>query len=115
MNECIEVAGGFLRPLLDSVVGHWLCVDSHLWTVVGFAGAGIFGSRFLFQWLHSEKKKQLVVPWYFWHLSFWGSTLNLIYSMHLDKAPLIVGSMFLPILYGRNLVLLHRGGRQHLN
>lgn len=116
MKECIEeVAGGFLRPLLDSTVGSWLYADSSIWTLVGFAGAGIFGSRFLFQWLHSEKNKQLVVPWYFWHLSFWGSTLNFIYSMHLDKAPLIVGSCFLPILYGRNLMLLHRGGKKHLN
>lgn len=114
MNECIEVASGFLRPLLDSTVGYWLYADSSAWTVVGFAGAGIFASRFLFQWLHSEKQKQLVVPWYFWHLSFWGSTLNLVYSMHLDKAPLIAGSIFLPILYGRNLVLLHRGGNKHL-
>ncbi|MDJ0654393.1 MAG: lipid-A-disaccharide synthase N-terminal domain-containing protein [Xanthomonadales bacterium] len=114
MNECIEAGSGFLRPLLDSLVGSWLYADSYLWTAVGFAGAAVFGSRFLFQWLHSEKEKALVVPWYFWHLSFWGSTLNFIYAMHLDKAPLIVGSMFLPVLYGRNLFLLYKGGRQHL-
>jgi len=113
MNEC-AISGGFLQPLLENLVGHWLYVDSYLWTVVGFAGAGIFGSRFVLQWLHSEKQRQLVVPWYFWHLSFWGSTLNFIYAMHLDKAPLIAGSCFLPLLYGRNLVLLYRGGRKHL-
>jgi lipid-A-disaccharide synthase-like uncharacterized protein len=113
MNECLEV-GGFLRPFLDSLVGGWLYVESGIWTIIGFAGAGIFGSRFLLQWLHSEKKKQLVVPWYFWHLSFWGSSLNFIYAMHLDKAPLIVGSCFLPVLYGRNLMLLYKGGKKHL-
>jgi lipid-A-disaccharide synthase-like uncharacterized protein len=115
MNDCVEVASGFLRPVLDPMLGHWLYADSLTWTLVGFAGAGIFGSRFLFQWLHSEKSKQLVVPWYFWHLSFWGSTLNFVYAMHLDKAPLIFGSFFLPLLYGRNLVLLYRGGRKHLS
>jgi hypothetical protein len=51
-----------------------------------------------------------VVPWYFWHLSFWGSVLNLLYFMHLDKAPLILGNCFLPFLYGRNILFLRREG-----
>ena len=114
MTDCLVETGGFLAPFMPGVLGSWLYVDSMLWTVVGFAGAGIFGSRFLFQWLSSEKHKTLVVPWYFWHLSFWGSTLNLLYALHLDKAPLIFGTIFLPVLYGRNLMLLHRGGRQSL-
>lgn len=117
MNDdclCATSATGFLQGWLEPVVGGWLYVDSLWWTVVGFAGAGIFGSRFLLQWLKSEREQQLVVPWYFWHLSFWGSSLNLLYALHLDKAPLIAGSAALPILYGRNLMLLYRGGRQHL-
>jgi len=100
---------GFLKPWLDGTIGDWLYADSTAWTVLGFAGAAIFGSRFVFQWLHSEKRKALVIPWYFWHLSFWGSTLNFLYAMHLDKAPLIAGTIFLPFLYGRNLFLLHQG------
>ncbi len=100
---------GFLQRYFEPIFGDWLYVDSHVWTLVGFLGAGIFGSRFFLQWLQSEKEGRLVVPWYFWHLSFWGSTLNLIYFVHLDKAPLILGNCFLPLLYARNLVLLHRG------
>lgn len=87
-----------------------------MWTAVGFLGAAIFGSRFVLQWLQSEKERKLVVPWYFWHLSFWGSVLNLLYFMHLDKAPLIFGNCFLPFLYGRNIFFLRkqgtRGGRK---
>ncbi len=111
MNDCdciVESGSGFLASYMPSLIGDWLYVDALWWTIVGFTGAAIFGSRFVFQWLHSEKQKKLVVPWYFWHLSFWGSLLNFFYSMHLDKAPLIVGTMFLPILYGRNLILLGR-------
>ena len=107
-GEVLEVAPGFLAPFLHAWLP-WLYVQTHWWTVIGFAGAIVFGSRFVFQWLHSEKNKRLLVPWYFWHLSFWGSVLNLLYALHLDKAPLILGCCFLPILYGRNLVLLHRG------
>ncbi len=110
-GELLEKASGFLAPYLQAGLP-WLYVQSNLWTVVGFAGAIVFGSRFVFQWLHSEKNKRLVVPRYFWHLSFWGSVLNFFYAMHLDKAPLILGSCFLPILYGRNLVLLHRGEKE---
>ena len=114
MNDCLVQTGGFLSDFMPAWIALWLYADSWLWTLEGFAGATIFGSRFVLQWLQSERSKTLMVPWYFWHLSFWGSLLNLIYALHLDKAPLIYGSFFLPFLYGRNLVLLHRGGRGHL-
>ena len=100
--------GQFLQGYLASVVP-WLYASSYWWTVIGFAGNILFGSRFLFQWLTSERRRELVVPDSFWHLSFWGSCLNLLYAFHLDSAPLIFGVIALPIIYGRNLVLLHRG------
>jgi lipid-A-disaccharide synthase-like uncharacterized protein len=102
----------FLQPWLEPVFGHWLYAESGLWTVIGFLGAAIFGSRFVLQWLQTEKEKKLVVPWHFWHLSFWGSVLNLLYFMHLDKAPLILGNCFLPFLYGRNILFLRAGGEK---
>ncbi|CAN5836315.1 hypothetical protein BH11VER1_BH11VER1_05260 [soil metagenome] len=106
----------FLQTFLEPFVGSWLYKDSPMWTAMGFLGAAIFGSRFVLQWFQSEKEKKLVVPWYFWHLSFWGSVLNLLYFMHLDKAPLILGNCFLPFLYGRNIFFLRkegtRGGRK---
>lgn len=102
------MADGFLQPYLEPITGHWLYVDSTMWTAVGFLGAAIFGSRFVLQWLKSEKEKKLVVPWYFWHLSFWGSVLNLLYFLHIDKAPLILGNCFLPFLYGRNIFFLRQ-------
>ena len=114
MVECTEALGSFLGPWVPGWIGSWLYVDSWIWTLVGFTGATVFGLRFVLQWLTSESRKALVVPWYFWHFSFWGSLLNFFYALHLDKAPLIYGSFLLPILYGRNLVLLHRGGRRDL-
>jgi hypothetical protein len=38
--------------------------------------------------------------------------LNLLYFMHLDKAPLILGNCFLPFLYGRNILFLRAGGER---
>lgn len=100
---------GLLRPLLEDTAP-WIYVESFLWTTIGLLGAAIFSSRFLLQWLQSEKEKRLVVPAYFWYLSFWGSVLNLIYALHIDKLPVILGCCFLPFLYGRNIVLLKRSG-----
>jgi lipid-A-disaccharide synthase-like uncharacterized protein len=107
MNE----AGAFLKPLIGSVVP-WLYYDSQWWTAFGLFGNLLFSLRFVVQWLYSEKRKVLTVPGIFWHFSFWGSVIALIYAFHVDKLPIILGYFFLPILYARNLVLLARGKRR---
>jgi lipid-A-disaccharide synthase-like uncharacterized protein len=99
--------GHFLQPVLGGWLP-WLYVSTWWWSGVGFAGNIMFGSRFIFQWLESERRNSLVVPAHFWHLSFWGSVLNLLYALHLDSAPLLLGVAALPFIYGRNLVLLKR-------
>ena len=99
---------GFLQPLLGQLLP-WLYVDSSWWTVFGLLGNALFSSRFVIQWLYSEKRKELVVPPIFWHLSFWGSTVSLVYAMHIDKLPILLSFSFLPFLYARNLILLRRG------
>jgi lipid-A-disaccharide synthase-like uncharacterized protein len=98
---------GFLQPVLGSLLP-WLYRDSLAWTVFGLLGNALFSSRFVVQWLLSERHKKLVVPAMFWHLSFWGSVVSLVYALHIDKLPVILGYLFLPVLYGRNLVLLGR-------
>jgi lipid-A-disaccharide synthase-like uncharacterized protein len=103
-------SGTFLEGWLGQALP-WLYRESIWWTVVGLTGNLLFSSRFLYQWLHSEKRGALVVPPAFWYLSFWGSVVALIYALHIDKLPVILSTAFLPFLYGRNLVLLRRGGR----
>ncbi len=101
---------GFFSPVLGAFIP-WLYYDSLFWTIFGLTGNLLFSLRFVVQWLYSEKRKELVVPAIFWHLSFWGSMIALIYAFHVDKLPVILGYFFLPILYARNLVLLTRGKR----
>jgi lipid-A-disaccharide synthase-like uncharacterized protein len=100
-------SSGFLQPILGPLLP-WLYLDSLWWTVVGLAGNALFSSRFIIQWLHSERRKELVVPPIFWHLSFWGSAISLVYAFHIDKLPILLSFAFLPVLYARNLVLLRR-------
>jgi lipid-A-disaccharide synthase-like uncharacterized protein len=104
MNE------GLLRPLLSGYLP-WLFRESLWWTAFGLLGNVLFTSRFIFQWAHSERLGRIEVPRIFWHLSFWGSVISLVYSFHIDKLPVILGYLFLPVLYARNLVLLSRTGR----
>jgi lipid-A-disaccharide synthase-like uncharacterized protein len=104
---------GFLGPVLGSVVP-WLYDESPYWTAFGLMGNVLFSLRFIVQWLHSEKRKELVVPDVFWHFSFWGSVVALIYAFHVDKLPVILGYFFLPILYARSLVLLSRGKQRRI-
>lgn len=101
---------GFLEPVLGSLAP-WLYRDSLLWTAFGLLGNLLFSSRFVVQWLLSERRKRVMVPRVFWHLSFWGSVVALVYALHIDKLPVILGYVFLPVIYGRNLVLLSREPR----
>jgi lipid-A-disaccharide synthase-like uncharacterized protein len=105
---------GFLEPWLAPRIGAWLYVDSVWWTVIGFLGGGLFSARFLIQWLTTEKHRRLTVPPAFWHCSFWGSVVNTIYLIHVDKAPLILMNGFLPFLYLRNLIFLGRAQQKTL-
>jgi lipid-A-disaccharide synthase-like uncharacterized protein len=98
---------GFLAPIL-SIYMPWLYWSSVWWTILGFVAGFTFSGRFILQWIHSEKARKVVVPAIFWHLSFWGSLMNVIYCIHLDRAPLIFANCFLPFLYGRNLYLFYR-------
>ncbi len=99
--------GTFLAGWLRSHLP-WLYTESAGWTAFGLAGNAIFSSRFVVQWWASERKKRVVVPHLFWHLSFWGSLISLLYAFHVDKLPIILSTLFLPFLYGRNLSLLRR-------
>ena len=74
------------------------------WQYVGFAGAFVFASRFVIQWIASERAKKSVIPFGFWEASALGSVLMLSYFalyQH-DSVGVIQNLLPLPI-YLRNL------------
>ena len=97
----------FLQPYVSSQL-QWFYRDSYWWTIIGLAGNALFTARFALQWYLSEKHRKIVVPAIFWQLSFWGSIVQLLYGFHIDKLPVILGYIALPVLYGRNLFILKR-------
>lgn len=78
------------------------------WVLVGLVGQGIFGSRFLVQWLASERRGRSVIPIAFWYLSIAGSMVLLTYAIHRRDPVFIIGECGGVLIYVRNLVLLRR-------
>lgn len=78
-----------------------------LWLVVGFAGQGLFFSRFLVQWLASEKRRQSYVPPVFWFLSIGGGLVLLSYAIHRRDPVFIVGQATGILIYSRNLWFIY--------
>jgi lipid-A-disaccharide synthase-like uncharacterized protein len=76
--------------------------------VVGFLGQALFMSRFLVQWIASEKAKKSVIPVAFWYLSLAGATILLTYALYVQDPVFVVGQMFGFIVYIRNLALIKK-------
>ena len=81
------------------------------WLGLGFAGQGMFASRFVVQWIASERRQRSHIPRVFWYLSIAGSALSLTYAIYLRDPPFIFGQSTGMLVYLRNLMLLNREAR----
>lgn len=73
--------------------------------VVGWAGNACFFSRFLVQWLVSERARKSVAPPLFWWISLAGTVLLGIYAGTLRNYVLLGGYGINGLIYARNLAL----------
>ena len=80
----------------------------HTWVGIGLAGQACFFSRFLVQWLASERRGRSVVPRAFWYLSITGGLILLTYSLWRRDPVFILGQSVGLFVYLRNLMLLRR-------
>lgn len=78
------------------------------WFIVGLVGQLAFGSRFVVQWIASERARRSIVPSAFWVLSLVGSSLLLVYAIARADPIFILGQSTGSFIYCRNLVLLAR-------
>lgn len=77
----------------------------HLWIAFGLLGQAFFFSRFLVQWLASEKAGASVFPMAFWYLSLSGGMLLLIYAIYRQDPVFILGQSTGAFIYLRNIHL----------
>jgi lipid-A-disaccharide synthase-like uncharacterized protein len=83
-------------------------LQERFWLIFGLCGQAIFASRFLVQWIASERRKRSVIPLSFWWLSIAGSMTLLTYAIYRQDPVFIVGQTFGILIYLRNLYLLKR-------
>ncbi len=76
--------------------------------LLGFAGQLLFTSRFLVQWIASERAGASVMPTVFWWISLAGGIMLLIYAIWRRDPVFIMGQSVGTVVYLRNLVLISR-------
>ena len=81
-------------------------LSHHLWLAMGFLGQAVFASRFLVQWIVSEKHQRSVIPNVFWYLSLIGSLILFSYAMHMGDPVFIVGQGSGLFIYLRNIYFI---------
>ncbi len=81
------------------------------WLVFGLAAQLVFGSRFLLQWIASERAGRSVMPLSFWFLSIAGGMMTLVYGLVRREPVIIFGQALSTIIYLRNLMLILRERR----
>ena len=79
-----------------------------LFLCIGFIVQGIFASRFIVQWIYSEKKGKSEIPITFWYLSIFGGLGLLVYAIFRKDPVIILGQSFGIFIYLRNLILIYR-------
>lgn len=83
-------------------------VLSHPMALFGLLGQLLFFSRFLVQWIVSERKRRSTIPIVFWYLSIGGSLMLLTYAIWRGDPIITLGQLTGVVIYVRNLILLKR-------
>jgi len=76
--------------------------------IIGFVGQGLFASRFIIQWIYSERVGKSSIPVVFWYLSIFGGLGLLTYAIFRQDPVIIGGQTFGIFIYVRNLYLIYK-------
>ena len=87
---------------------HFMDILASPMGLIGMLGQALFFSRFLVQWIASEKKGRSTVPLSFWYLSIGGGLLLLVYALWRKDPVITLGQLVGVFVYVRNLMLIHR-------
>lgn len=87
---------------LDPRSWHW-----DMLALFGFVAQAMFSTRFIIQWIASERKKMSHIPIYFWYFSLIGGVMMTIYGIGRRDPVIILGQAPGLVVYVRNLMLIH--------
>lgn len=101
----------FCGLLLAAGKVHWTDSLKQLqdpWVLFGFSAQALFASRFVVQWIASERRGLSYVPVAFWYLSIAGTLLLAVYAFYRRDPVFILGQTLNTFIYFRNLMLIYR-------
>ncbi len=97
-----------MNDLLDLIGLSNLTFKEILWVTFGTFGQVVFFSRWIIQWLSSEKSRTSLIPVAFWWCSLIGGIITLVYAHHIESFPFMLAQAIGIIVYSRNLILISR-------
>lgn len=83
-----------------------------MWLGIGFLGQSLFFSRWIIQWIASERNAESQMPIAFWYMSLGGGLIVLAYAIYRKDPVFIAGQGIGSFVYLRNLMLIYRARRQ---
>jgi lipid-A-disaccharide synthase-like uncharacterized protein len=95
-----------------SVLNEFMVVLGKPMALVGIAGQLLFSSRFIIQWIASERKRDSVMPIAFWYLSLVGGALTAVYAAWRRDPIFLVAQLSGLMVYTRNLILIRNRKRE---
>ncbi len=97
-----------MNYFLDLLGLNNLTFTEFIWVSIGTLGQLIFFSRWVIQWISSEKTKSSYIPIAFWWCSLIGGIITLIYAHHIGSFPFMLAQAIGIFVYSRNLILIYR-------
>jgi len=96
------------------IVNWWdAAVADKGWLVVfGLSAQIMFMTRFLVQWIASERAGRSIMPEAFWYFSLAGGAMLVVYGLLRPDLVIIVGQLPALVVYSRNIILIRREARQ---
>lgn len=94
--------------ILDLLGLNNLTYEELIWVTFGTLGQIVFFSRWIIQWLSSEKSRTSIIPVAFWWCSLTGGVITLIYAHHIGSFPFMLAQAIGIVVYSRNLFLIYR-------
>ncbi len=79
-----------------------------IWHIFGAIGSIVFASRFWVQWWLAEQSKKSELGPLFWYLSIVGSSMLIVYAVHISDHITLFYNFFGMIPYLRNIFFLRR-------
>ena len=91
--------------MIETIAG-WLNIEDQrelIWVLFGLGGQFLFMSRFLIQWIATERARESTIPTAFWYLSIMGGMVLLIYAIYRRDPVFMLGQSIGVFIYARNL------------